>query len=132
MSRGNWFVSFAAAVLLLTIAVRANQQFSGLRPQASDSRPQVPGLGPQDTDYLGSASCERCHQKEYAAWKNSLHIKMTKPVAEATILGDFRDGTKFSDHDRAYSFSTKNGKPVIAISFGGKRSEEHTSELQSH
>ena len=132
MSRGNWFVSFASAVLLLTIAVRANQA-SGLRPQASESssqvsglRPQVSGLGSQDTDYLGSASCERCHQKEYAAWKNSLHIKMTKPVAEATILGDFRDGAKFSDHDRSYTFSSKNGKPMIAISFGGRPAETFT------
>lgn len=125
MSRGNWFVSLASAVLLLTIVLRADQA-SGLRPQLSAS-PQAPRpSSPESSDYLGSASCERCHQKEYAAWKSSLHIKMTKPVAEATILGDFRDGTKFSDHDRAYTFSSKNGKPVITISFGGKPAETFT------
>ncbi|HUQ86044.1 MAG TPA: cytochrome c3 family protein [Vicinamibacterales bacterium] len=51
---------------------------------------------------------------------NSLHIKMTKPIAEATIVGDFRDGTKFADHDRAYTFGTKDGKPYVSVSFGGR------------
>jgi predicted CXXCH cytochrome family protein len=48
---------------------------------------------------------------------------MTKPVAEATIAGDFRDGTKFADHDRAYTFGMKGGKPFISIAFGGRAPE---------
>ena len=36
---------------------------------------------------------------------------MTKPIAEATVVGDFREGTKFADHDRAYTFGMKDGKP---------------------
>ena len=40
---------------------------------------------------------------------------MTKPVAEATIVGDFREGTKFADHDRAYTFGTKDGKPFVSV-----------------
>ena len=39
---------------------------------------------------------------------------MTKPIAEATVIGDFRDGTKFADHDRAYTFGTKDGKPFVS------------------
>ena len=45
---------------------------------------------------------------------------MTKPIAEATVVGDFRDGTKFADHDRAYTFGTKDGKPYVSVSFGGR------------
>jgi len=45
---------------------------------------------------------------------------MTKPIAEATIVGDFRDGTKFADHDRAYTFGMKDGKPFVSVSFGGR------------
>ena len=48
---------------------------------------------------------------------------MTKPVAEAAIIGDFREGTKFADHDRAYTFGTRNGKPYVSISFGGRAPE---------
>jgi predicted CXXCH cytochrome family protein len=45
---------------------------------------------------------------------------MTKPIAEATVVGDFRDGTKFADHDRSYSFGTRDGKPYVSVSFGGR------------
>jgi len=51
---------------------------------------------------------------------------MTKPVAEATIAGDFRDGTKFADHDRSYTFGTKGGKPFISIAFGDLAPETFT------
>ncbi len=60
---------------------------------------------------------------EHTQWKNSLHIKMTKPVAEATIVGDFREGTKFADHDRSYTFGMKDGKPQVSVSFGGRPAE---------
>ncbi len=51
---------------------------------------------------------------------------MTKPVAEATIAGDFREGTRFADHDRSYTFGMKGGKPFIAISFGNLAPETFT------
>src|SRR5687768_835144 len=103
MARGNWMLSLTATVLLLTIALHAR---APVFSQAPSSTPQAPA-----SDYLGSQSCAKCHDVEHAQWKNSLHIKMTKPVAEATILGDFRDGTKFADHDRSYTFGMKDGKP---------------------
>ena len=87
MSRANWFVGVASAMLLLTIVLRASE------PPLAPSALQAPLAPAGASEYLGSASCERCHQKAYAAWSNSLHIKMTKPVAEATVVGDFRDGT---------------------------------------
>jgi predicted CXXCH cytochrome family protein len=48
---------------------------------------------------------------------------MTRPVAEATIVGDFREGTKFADHGRAYTFGMKDGKPQVSIAFGGRPAE---------
>ena len=51
---------------------------------------------------------------------------MTKPVAEATIVGDFRDGTKFADHDCAFTFGRKDGKPFVSVSFGGRPPETFT------
>jgi predicted CXXCH cytochrome family protein len=119
MSRGSWLVSIASSVLLLTLVVRANdtppQALTPLRPQALPAQ--------ANNDYLGSQSCAKCHDVEHTQWKNSLHVKMTKPVAEATIVGDFREGTKFADHDRSYTFGMKDGKPVISISFGDRSPE---------
>jgi len=30
--------------------------------------------------YVGSASCQRCHDDEYATWRKTLHVQMTKPI----------------------------------------------------
>jgi predicted CXXCH cytochrome family protein len=114
MSRGNWLVVFAFVVLSTTIAVRGSD-----RAQAASPKAQAPAIA-ASAEYLGSESCARCHDVEHTQWKNSLHIKMTKPIAEATVIGDFRDGTKFTDHGRAYTFGTKDGKPYVSISFGGR------------
>ena len=56
-------------------------------------------------------------------WERSLHVKMTKPVAKALVVGDFSDGTRFSDHGRAYSFGRKDGKPYMSIAFGDRLPE---------
>jgi predicted CXXCH cytochrome family protein len=100
---------------LLTLALHAQ----------APAVPQDPRPRTQDptSNYLGSQSCAKCHDVEHTQWKNSLHIKMTKPVADATILGDFRDGTRFADHDRSYAFGMKGGKPFISIAFGDRAPE---------
>ncbi|HEX6163579.1 MAG TPA: multiheme c-type cytochrome, partial [Vicinamibacterales bacterium] len=127
MSRGNSLLALVSAMFVLTLAVHAKAYVSvpkgpHLRPgfggQASP-QPEVPASD-ASTEYLGSQSCERCHQKDHAQWKNSLHIQMTRPVAEAKILGNFSDGTKFADHDRSYAFGMKDGKPYVSVSFGGR------------
>ena len=51
---------------------------------------------------------------------------MTKPIAEAIVVGDFREGTKFADHDRAYTFGTRDGKPYVSVSSGGRVPETFT------
>ncbi len=118
MTFGTRLVCGASAILLLTLAVRANEQApspSAARPQAPS--PQAPSPKSQ-AEYLGSKTCARCHDVEHTQWSNSLHIKMTKPIAEANVVGDFRDGTRFADHDRAYTFGTKDGKPFMTVAFG--------------
>ena len=114
MSWGSKAIVGSCFLLALTIVVRANEH---LAPQAPEAR-QAPAASA--SEYLGSGACARCHDVEHTQWKNSLHIKMTKPIAEATIVGDFREGTKFADHDRAYTFGTKDGKPYVSVSFGGR------------
>lgn len=117
MSSGSRAIVASCLLLALTIALRASGQ------------DQAPGLKSQDPvahatgDYSGSQACARCHDVEHAQWTSSLHVKMTKPLAEATVVGDFRDGTKFADHDRSYTFGTKDGRPYVSVSFGGRAPE---------
>jgi predicted CXXCH cytochrome family protein len=48
---------------------------------------------------------------------------MTKPIGEATVVGDFREGTRFADHGRSYEFGRRDGRPVVKIAFGGRSPE---------
>ena len=43
------------------------------------------------SDYVGSAACQRCHDTEYTSWRRTLHVQMTKPIAEALVEGAFGD-----------------------------------------
>ena len=103
-------LSAASLALVLTVALRAQPGQSPASPSASQAITAefcgVPRARPR---------ARAAHEAEHAQWKDSLHIKMTKPVAEATIVGDFRDGTKFADHGRAYTFGTKDGKPFVTV-----------------
>jgi predicted CXXCH cytochrome family protein len=94
--------------------------------QDRDSRAATFGSPVGDSAYLGSQACARCHEDEFEEWQRSLHIKMTKPIAEATVLGDFTDGRRFADHGRAYEFGRADGKPFMRISFGTARPERFT------
>ena len=125
MALGSRLVCGAALMLALTLGVRAatHQQTDVGRNFSSASQDGGAKAPPYELEYLGSASCGRCHSPEYKAWQNSLHIKMTKPISEAEIVGDFRDGTKFADHDRSYAFGSTNGKPFITVTYGSAKPE---------
>lgn len=113
MTRGTRLVCVSVALLLLTLVVRASDQ-----SPVPGGRPFRAAESPVTSAYVGSASCERCHADEHAQWKDSLHIQMTKPIADATIVGDFSEGTTFADHDRAYAFGRKDGRPFVTVKFG--------------
>ena len=121
MTRATQAILAAFVLLALTVVLSASSAASA--NASASPAPVQPAATPTDTEYLGSGACQRCHDVEHTQWKNSLHIKMTKPIAEATVVGDFRQGTKFSDHGRAYTFGTKDGKPYVAISLGGRTAE---------
>jgi predicted CXXCH cytochrome family protein len=40
-------------------------------------------------EYVGSGTCQGCHENAYAAWRDSLHVQMTRRIEEAVVLGDF-------------------------------------------
>src|SRR5262249_34033873 len=48
---------------------------------------------------------------------------MTKPIAEARVVGDFSPGSALRDHGRAYTMEQRGGKYVITIAKGGRPAE---------
>jgi predicted CXXCH cytochrome family protein len=107
----------AAAPGEAAIAPAVTAPPAGMLPQPES------GPAPASPDYVGSAACRRCHEAEHGQWERSLHIQMTRPVAEATILGNFADGTRLSESGRSYEFGRRNGVPFVRIAFGERPPE---------
>jgi len=100
---------------------------AAVAPQSQPTTPSDAGAaGGPSGDYVGSAACKRCHEVEHGQWQRSLHIQMTKPIAEAKVLGDFTEGTRLSESGRSYEFSRPNGAPVMRIAFGDRAPETFT------
>src|SRR5712692_8374640 len=79
---------------------------------------------PATTAYAGSASCQSCHESEYASWRRTLHVQMTRPIAEATVVGDFTPGTHLEQYGRAYTMETHEGRYFISIIHNGRPAEK--------
>ena len=80
--------------------------------------------GQTDPAYVGSAACQRCHTDEYDSWKNTLHIQMTKPIAEARVEGDFRPGTHVEQNGRSYTMERKDGRYIVTVASEGHAAEK--------
>src|SRR5262245_54093528 len=99
-----------AAAGLLTGLVRAQQSSSGSQPTTSATQ-QPSGSG----GYTGSDSCQSCHQSAYDTWRRTLHVQMTKPIAEARVEGDFSAGASFAQNGRAYTMERRDGRYFVSI-----------------
>jgi predicted CXXCH cytochrome family protein len=50
---------------------------------------------------------------------------MTKPIADATVAGDFSAGAAFSQHGRSYRMEQKDGRYYISVSHGDRPPERY-------
>ncbi len=128
MRSGDRLVLAAALVWLTATAVSATvRQSTPGTPGTSRTlgTPSTPGT-PASSDYVGSKACAPCHETAQAQWQRSLHVKMTKPIAEATIVGDFRPAARFAAHGRSFEFGKgDDGRPFVRVSFGGRPPETY-------
>src|SRR5262245_20640327 len=115
-------VLLVAAAGLFLYAFTLNAAAPGTQSSAATHAAAVP---PNTTaaDYLGSKACASCHQDAFDQWQRSLHIRMTKPIAEATVVGDFSSAARLNDHGRAFEFGTTDGRPFMRITFGTAKPE---------
>jgi hypothetical protein len=120
MKFGPSLLLAAATFFIVTFSVRGSFAIEGAEDQVQTPTSHRPAVPPQTTssDYLGSRACARCHQTDFEQWERSLHVRMTKPIAEATVVGDFSDGTRFADHGRSFVFSRSSGKPTMTVTYG--------------
>ncbi len=90
-------------------------------PQAV-AAPAASGSG-----YVGSPACERCHEAEYGSWHKTLHVQMTKPIGQATVVGDFGvqgAPVHFAAYGRAYTMEARDGHYFISLSENGRPAQK--------
>ncbi len=104
----------AALVLIL-----AASGFASVFAYAQSYPPSAPAPA-----YVGSNACEKCHPVEYSAWKSTLHVQMTKPIADARVEGDFSPGTHVEQNGRSYTMESKDGRYAISIANGDRPAEK--------
>lgn len=119
MPLGSRLVWSAATCFLLTLSLSARDWPAEILAARRDpSGAQQPGPASPDSGYVGSQACARCHEEQQKQWMSSIHVKMTRPVDDALVVGDFSDRAAFTAHGRSYSFGRRNGKPFVRIAFG--------------
>src|SRR5262245_53432682 len=104
-----------ASLLFLTAFLRAQTQ-----DPAAANRP--PYDRSSSNTYVGSQACESCHKLAYDTWRRTLHVQMTKPIAEARVEGDF--ATRLEAYGRTYSMETRDGRYFISISRNKRPAEK--------
>ena len=136
MTLGNRLILLSMLVFAAAVAVRATPASVGadLPPshKASADHRSLGGGGQvgslrdslpvkqsdASADYAGSNACAACHEIEHGQWARSLHIRMTKPAADALFVGNFENAS-FADNGRAYKMEVRNGRRFISVSHGG-------------
>jgi len=68
--------------------------------------------GPTPTTFVGSATCQSCHAKEYADWKLSDHHQAMHPAHDSTVVGDFNN-ISYSADGVTNKFFKRDGKFII-------------------
>jgi predicted CXXCH cytochrome family protein len=119
MRTGSLLLTVAASVLVATTWVAASR---GAQVPAATTAPAVTAAS-RSAEFVGSEACETCHQEAYAKWKASLHIQMTRPIAAATVLGDFSGRATLAAHGRAYTFGRDSGTPTVTVRAGDRPAE---------
>ncbi|HNP35459.1 MAG TPA: cytochrome c3 family protein [Woeseiaceae bacterium] len=91
--------------------------------KSGDKQPVV-SHAPAAAEFVGSASCETCHQSQYSDWLGSDHELAMQHASDSTVLGDF-SGVDFDYFGEVSRFTTDNGKYVV-------RTPDAKGELQNY
>ncbi|MBL8626355.1 MAG: ammonia-forming cytochrome c nitrite reductase subunit c552 [Myxococcales bacterium] len=67
-----------------------------------------------DADYVGPATCARCHAEQAAGWRAGLHVTMTQPATRAAVRGAF-DGRTLAYGGGQVRFAWRDDHPVMEM-----------------
>ena len=120
MKAGHGLLAAAVGLFLVVLSAARGRR----RPAGRARRtipPYLPAPPPPTTSDRRPAA--RCHKESFDQWQRSLHIRMTKPIAEATIVGDFSGAQAGRIMAVRSSSARADGKPFMRVAFGTAKPE---------
>ena len=133
----------ASALLMLASAITISAARGAAAIDRDPPQRGTPSPFSSDATYLGSLSCQRCHEDQYASWQRALHLKMTREAGNAPMLGNFNDA-RFEKYGRSYRMFTRDGRRFVTVkrrnadpetfavdyTLGARRFQGYLSKLQ--
>jgi tetratricopeptide (TPR) repeat protein len=102
----SWLLPFAV-LTIVAVALRARSMRESARPVIASKEPLMPLA-----EFVGSANCATCHERENALWRGSHHQLAMQPATTSTVLGDFNNAT-FSNYGVTSTFFRRDSKFMI-------------------
>lgn len=89
------------------------------------SRSLAPPPPEAPAQFVGSEKCKVCHEAAYDKWRGSDHDRAMDVATEATVLGDFGNGTFFDAYNNVTSRFFRKGEKFFVETEGpgGERGE---------
>ncbi len=81
--------------------------------------------------YVGSKSCQSCHQEAYKLWQESDHYRSMAPAKQGSVLGDFADA-RVEFHGITSRFYESAGKYFVETLGSAGRSQFEISYTFGH
>ncbi len=125
--RGNRAIGVRPLLLVAAALLVTSTWLTARRAEVATAQvtpPDAPAAAATG-DYVGSRACQTCHREAYERWESSLHIQMTRPVAEAAVLGDFSRAARLTAHGRSYVFGRRQGKPFVTVRAEGRAEQTY-------
>jgi len=106
---GLLFVAAAIAVIIWRFPV----------PEGSSSVPTTAATA----QWVDESTCQGCHASQYRDWQGSHHQLAMQPASDATVLGDFDQGSLSSDVETSRFSRDQNGFHITTPDDEGKTAD---------
>lgn len=119
MKSRRWYLLAAVIIVIAAVGAWWTLRPAGL-PAAAPPRAAAPAGRPASSpppavtaSFVGSEACAGCHDKAYAAWKDSHHARAMQQATRDTVLGNFAHAT-FRYAGVESTFFQRDGKYFVS------------------
>ncbi len=118
-----WCLIITGVIVWQFASDQTTNEASSLYNVSSEARP----VSIQSDGYVGSKTCQQCHQREYDTWHASYHRTMTQVASVESVVGDF-DDVHLEFHGRSFRLGRDEENFWVEFENPGKRQRGRFAE----